>query len=147
MNARRQQRRNADIISLQRTGTLLEIDEDNRLICVLRGPDDTPYVGRQWRVAITLPEDYPFKSPSIGFVDHIYHPNVDLASGSVCLNALNHEWTPIYQLSFVMETLLPQLLTYPNAEDPLNHEAAELMLHNSESYQAHIAAYPGYVPT
>ena len=147
MHARRQRRRNADIISLQRTGALLEVDSDNRLICLVQGPEDTPYFGKQWRIAITLPEDYPFKSPSIGFVDRIYHPNVELESGSVCLNALNHEWTPIYQLSFVIETLLPQLLTYPNAEDPLNHEAADFMLNNTEAYNAHICAYPGYNQT
>jgi ubiquitin-protein ligase len=33
-----------------------------------------------------------------------------------------------------MDSLLPYLLTYPNAEDPLNREAAALLQENAEAY-------------
>lgn len=39
-------------------------------------PPDTPYAGGTFEVEIKIPDNYPFKSPSMKFVTKIWHPNI-----------------------------------------------------------------------
>lgn len=127
-----------DMKLLQEMNIEHEIIDLNSLTCVIKGPSDTIYENGTWKVSITFPKNYPFKSPSIGFLDKIYHPNVDYSSGSICLNVLNEEWQPIYTIKHIIETFLPQLLTYPNPDDPLNIEAAKLYNENRIQFERQV---------
>ena len=111
-----------------------EIIDTNTITCIVNGPKDTVYENGKWKINIQFPDNYPFKSPSVGFLDKIYHPNVDFGSGSICLNVLNTAWTPIYTVEHIVDTFIPQLLTYPNPDDPLNIEAANLLNDDLESF-------------
>lgn len=124
-----------------------------------------PFAGGLWKIHVELPDQYPYKSPSIGFVNRIFHPNIDelyaspefhcrifstglplsrgsvltaARSGSVCLDVINQTWSPMYDMINIFEVFLPQLLRYPNPTDPLNGEAAALLMREPQSYDAKV---------
>ncbi|CAO1623906.1 unnamed protein product [Parajaminaea phylloscopi] len=105
------------------------------------GPSETPFAGGTWKIHVELQDQYPYKSPSIGFMNKIYHPNIDETSGSVCLDVINQTWSPMFDLVNVFEVFLPQLLRYPNPTDPLNGEAASLLMRDPKSYDAKVKEY------
>ena len=47
----------------------------------------------------------------------------------------------MYDMINIFEVFLPQLLRYPNPTDPLNGEAAALMMREPKSYEAKVKEY------
>lgn len=143
MNNKRKQ---IDIKNLLLSGYTIEDSEKNNnpfdfIITNFKGPKESLYEGGIWKIHVQLPENYPYKSPSIGFVNKIFHPNVDEKSGTICLDVLNQKWSPLFELKNVFDVFLPQLLLYPNPSDPLNHEAANMLLHHKNDYKEKVKKY------
>lgn len=122
-----------DLMMSNHDVTLID-DSMQQFHVIFRGPPDTPYAGGVWKIRVELPDQYPIKSPSIGFVNKMFHPNIDENSGSVCLDVINQTWSPMFGLLNIFENFLPHLLRYANPSDPLNTEASNLMTKDEPRY-------------
>ncbi|KAJ8499623.1 hypothetical protein OPV22_010175 [Ensete ventricosum] len=136
-------RREMDLMKLMMSDYRVEMVDDgtHEFFVDFHGPKESPYQGGVWRIRVELPDGYPYHSPSIGFVNKMYHPNVDEMSGSICLDVINQTWSPMYDLVNVFEVFLPQLLLYPNPLDPLNGEAAALLMRDRPAYEQKVKEY------
>lgn len=64
--------------------------------------------GGKFDLTINLPQNYPFKPPTVVFTTKIYHPNISNDSppntGAMCLGMLkDSEWKPSTKMSAVLE--------------------------------------------
>ncbi|KAF9602503.1 hypothetical protein IFM89_029802 [Coptis chinensis] len=153
-------RRDMDVMKLMMSDYSVEPINDgiNEFNVEFHGPKESLYEGGVWKIRVELPDAYPYKSPSVGFLNKIFHPNVDELSGSVCLDVINQSWSPMFALFCgmswilglifkhcdllnVFEVFLPQLLLYPNPSDPLNGDAASLMLKDKQQYEQKVKEY------
>jgi len=99
-------------------------------------PDEGMYKGGAFCFSFAINTNYPHDPPKVKCTQKIYHPNVDL-EGNVCLNILREDWKPVLNLNSVMVGL-QYLFLEPNADDPLNKEAAEDLRRNRDQFLANV---------
>jgi ubiquitin-conjugating enzyme E2 D/E len=96
------------------------------------GPDDTPYAGGVFNLAIQFPVDYPFKPPKIAFTTKVFHPNIN-TQGGICLDILKDQWSPALSIGKVLLSI-SSLLADANPKDPLMPDIARLYESNREEF-------------
>lgn len=101
-------------------------------IAMIKGPQDSAYQGGVWFLSMQFPQDYPFKPPTVTFMNKIYHPNID-STGSICLDILKSAWAPSLNIEKLLTSLI-SLLTDPNANDPLSSDPATVYKSSKEEY-------------
>lgn len=94
------------------------------------------WAGATYEFSLNIPANYPYEPPKVHCNIKIYHPNIDL-SGNVCLNILRADWKPVLCISAVIMGL-NFLFLEPNPNDPLNHEAAELMRNDPRRFMDNV---------
>ena len=70
------------------------------------------YEGGVWKVHVELPDAYPYKSPSIGFVNKIFHPNVDELW--VCLCSWHYISSSFFQTSNTVICPVDHHISFPS---------------------------------
>merc|ERR1711923_524619 len=88
---------------------------------VIFGPDDTPWEGGTFKLVLEFTEDYP----------NIYN------DGQICLDILQNQWSPIYDISAIL-TSIQSLLCDPNPASPANSEASRLYDENRRGYNRRV---------
>lgn len=66
----------------------------------------------------------------------LFHPNV-YADGRICLDILQNQWSPIYDVWAVL-TSIRSLLGDPNPNSPANSEAAQIYNTNKNEYERRV---------
>lgn len=100
-------------------------------------PPEGPYHPGTFYFSITIPDGYPHSPPKVHCDTKVFHPNIDL-EGHVCLNILRQDWKPVLTLSAVLYGL-QLLFLEPNADDPLNSEAAEALKAGGAAWERLVA--------
>lgn len=103
---------------------------------VIFGPDDTPWDGGTFKLTLEFSEEYPNKAPVVKFKSTMFHPNI-YADGGICLDILQNQWSPIYDVSAIL-TSIQSLLCDPNPNSPANSEAAKLYSENRREYNRRV---------
>lgn len=111
---------------------LLDAKDYSRFNVIVK-PDEGIYCGGRFKFSFEIPPEYNMQPPKVRCLTSVFHPNID-ADGHVCLNILREDWSPAYDLVSVVLGLL-HLFYRPNADDPLDKEAAELMRQNPEEFK------------
>jgi len=85
-------------------------------------PQNGIYRGGKFTFDVKVPKTYPHDPPKVMCETTVYHPNIDM-EGHVCLNILREDWKPVLNMQSVVFGL-QYIMLEPNADDPLNKEAA-----------------------
>jgi hypothetical protein len=85
--------------------------------------------------------DFPHSPPRGFFLTKIYHPNVDMSTGAICVNTLKKDWTAATTFAHVL-SVIRCLLIVPFPESSLNDEAGKLFMESYDEYskRAHLMA-------
>ena len=88
----------------------------------VEGPENSCYSGYLFEIVVRLEDRYPFEAPRVFFRTKIFHPNIHPNSGEVCLDIIKNRWKPVFNLAILLDSLR-NLLSFPNADSPLNCDA------------------------
>jgi ubiquitin-conjugating enzyme E2 S len=100
---------------------------------LLAGPVGTPYAHGVWRLHLDIPPTYPAAPPTAAFRTRLWHPNIDEATGAVCVETLKRDWSSTLKLRDVLVTI-SCLLIQPNPASALNEAAGKLASEDWDSF-------------
>lgn len=99
----------------------------------MQGPTGTPYEGKYFLLKLVFSQEFPASPPRGFFLTKLYHPNIDPASGAICVNTLKKDWTAETTISHVL-AVIRCLMIIPFPESSLNDEAGKLFMESYDEF-------------
>jgi len=128
----------SDLSDLPKTCRMHYPDMNNLLNFELTiEPDEGFYKRGRFHFTFTINDNYPHDPPKVKCTTSLYHPNIDL-EGNVCLNILREDWKPVLTIGSVIYGL-QYLFLEPNADDPLNKEAAKVLQTDKRQFEQNVS--------
>ena len=97
------------------------------------------YEDRLIQLQIKIPKNYPNSAPQVNFITKIFHPNVDINNGKVCIESINH-WKSEYNILTILFSVY-MILYSPNPDSPLNSEAAKIYKEDKNLFKKKVNEY------
>ncbi|KAF2088829.1 UBC-like protein, partial [Saccharata proteae CBS 121410] len=113
--------------------TNYDSEDLTQLDVLLAGPEGTPYASGLYKLHLEMPMQYPSAPPTAHFRTRIWHPNVEEATGAVCVDTLKRDWQTKLTLKDVLVTI-SCLLIQPNPASALNAEAGALLQEDWDAF-------------
>jgi len=116
----------------------IEFPDPNNLTSfhVFMTPNEGYWMDAKYKFTFSVPSDYPHKPPKVICHTKIFHPNIDL-EGNICINILREDWKPVLDINTVIFGL-SHLFFYPNPDDPLNSQAANLLRNDKRTFESEV---------
>ncbi|KAJ3896563.1 ubiquitin-conjugating enzyme [Lentinula edodes] len=123
---------------------VVEAKEDNLFEwdCIIIAESDSPYKGGKFKFALSLPQNFPFKAPSVTFKTKIYHPGIN-EEGAICVPVLRDEvrltfFNHLYSgfSGTAVLCIIQEKLNNPSPDDPFEPDIAALLKNDKSKFLA-----------
>ena len=107
---------------------------------LIKGPKKSCYENVLFKLLLKFPNNYPEDPPDIKFVTKIYHPNVSLDNGVICVSSKSTDWNNNRSVITVIYSIY-ELLKNPNLSHGLNKEALLLYQNDFEGFKKKVEEF------
>jgi ubiquitin-protein ligase len=107
---------------------------------LIKGPKNSCYENALFKLLLKFPNNYPEDPPDIKFITKIYHPNVSLKDGVICVSSKSIEWDNNRNVINVIYSIY-DLLKNPNLSHGLNKEALSLYQNDFEEFKKKVKEF------